>query len=106
HVGRLSIRIPWKKLGWDPIIIELEDVFFFAGPRDDHEWSADAVERRELAAKKAKLAAAELAKLSRRILDSIQISMRNVHVSYSEMQSHSVMLLPYFKVCSFCFVSQ
>lgn len=37
HVGRLSIRIPWKKLGWDPIIIELEDVFFCAGPRDDHE---------------------------------------------------------------------
>ncbi|KAL9243679.1 hypothetical protein vseg_017537 [Gypsophila vaccaria] len=105
RIGRLSIRIPWKKLGWDPIIILLEDVFFSAGPRDDHEWSADAVERRELAAKKAKLAAAELAKLSRRvsdnqagqslishvtgrILDSIQVTMRNVHILYSETQPY------------------
>ncbi|RVW77202.1 hypothetical protein CK203_043348 [Vitis vinifera] len=32
--------------------------------RDDQEWSLDAIERRELAGKKAKLAAAELAKLS------------------------------------------
>ncbi|GMG99180.1 hypothetical protein Nepgr_001020 [Nepenthes gracilis] len=104
-VGRLSIKIPWKKLGWDPIIILLEDVFICAGQRDDHEWSADAVDRRDLAAKKAKLAAAELTKLSRRvcynqggqsfishiagkILDNIQVSIRNVHILYNEGQSH------------------
>ncbi|CAO2834271.1 unnamed protein product [Amaranthus hypochondriacus] len=109
HVGRLSIGIPWKKLGWEyPIVISLEDVLFFAGPRNDDEWSVEAVERRELAAKKAKLAAAELAKLSRRvcdnqagqslishvtgrILDSIQLSMKNVHILYSDMQSQSVL---------------
>lgn len=110
HVGRLRIGISWKKLSWDPIVIslELEDVFFCSGPRDDHEWSADAVERRELAAKKAKLAAAELAKLSKRvcdnqagrslmshvtgrILDSIQVSMRNVHIVYCDMQSQSML---------------
>ncbi|XP_021771679.1 uncharacterized protein LOC110735802 isoform X2 [Chenopodium quinoa] len=113
HVGRLRIGISWKKLSWeswDPIVIslELEDVHFFAGPRDDHEWSVDAVERRELAAKKAKLAAAELAKLSRRvcdnqagqslishvtgrILDSIQVSMRNVHIVYCDTESPSML---------------
>lgn len=37
RVGRLSIRIPWKKLGWDPIIIILEDVFVSASQRDDQE---------------------------------------------------------------------
>uniref|UniRef100_F6I5I5 Chorein N-terminal domain-containing protein n=1 Tax=Vitis vinifera TaxID=29760 RepID=F6I5I5_VITVI len=67
RVGRLSIKIPWKKLGWDPIIIILEDVFICACQRDDQEWSLDAIERRELAGKKAKLAAAELAKLSKRM---------------------------------------
>ncbi|KAK3033800.1 hypothetical protein RJ639_034371, partial [Escallonia herrerae] len=67
RVGRLSIKIPWKKLGWDPIIIILEDVLVCACQRDDKEWSMDAVERREFAGKKAKLAAAELAKLSRRV---------------------------------------
>ncbi|XP_047313414.1 uncharacterized protein LOC124916706 [Impatiens glandulifera] len=103
-VGRLSIKIPWKKLGWDPIIITLEDVFIRASQRDDHEWSTDAVERREFAAKKAKLAAAELAKLSRRvcdnragqsfasyitakILDGIQVSIRNVCVQYHDKPS-------------------
>ncbi|KAK9757465.1 hypothetical protein RND81_01G164300 [Saponaria officinalis] len=68
----------------------------------------DAVEKRELAAKKAKLVAAELAKLSRRvsdnqagqslishvtgrILDSIQVTMRNVHILYSEIQPYAML---------------
>ncbi|KAK1396810.1 putative Vacuolar protein sorting-associated protein [Heracleum sosnowskyi] len=102
RVGRLSIKIPWKKLGWDPIIISLEDVLVCACQRNDEEWSRDAVERREFAGKKAKLAAAELSKLSRRfsddqagnsfisfitakILDGIQVSIRNVHVLYRDM---------------------
>ncbi|KAI7990467.1 putative vacuolar protein sorting-associated protein 13C [Camellia lanceoleosa] len=106
RVGRLSIKIPWRKLGWDPIIISIEDVFVWACRRDDQEWSMDAVQRREFAGKKAKLAAAELAKLSRRvcdnqagesfisyitakILDSIQVSIRNVHVLYRDLLTDS-----------------
>ncbi|XLS59714.1 hypothetical protein HN51_009469 [Arachis hypogaea] len=103
RVGRLSIKIPWKK-PWDPIIIILEDVFVSASQRDDQEWGAEAVEKREFAGKKAKLAAAELEKLSRRVsgsnagqsfishitakvLDSIQVDIRNFHVLYSDMQN-------------------
>ncbi|XP_051121162.1 uncharacterized protein LOC127244726 [Andrographis paniculata] len=99
RVGKLSIRIPWKKLGWDPFIIMLEDVYICVSQRDDNEWCLDAVERREFASKKAQLATAELAKLSRRvcdnqtgksfvsyitakIIDSIQVSIRNVHILY------------------------
>nr|GMD36421.1 putative vacuolar protein sorting-associated protein 13F [Ipomoea batatas]GME03905.1 putative vacuolar protein sorting-associated protein 13F [Ipomoea batatas] len=37
HVGKLSIRIPWKKLGWDPVIIILEDVLICASQRDEKE---------------------------------------------------------------------
>lgn len=37
RVGKLSIRIPWKSLGWDPIVIILEDVFVCASQRDDEE---------------------------------------------------------------------
>ncbi|MQL79754.1 hypothetical protein Taro_012179 [Colocasia esculenta] len=36
-IGKLSIKIPWKKLGWDPIVIVLEDVFICACSRDSHE---------------------------------------------------------------------
>ncbi|XP_027357140.1 uncharacterized protein LOC113866515 [Abrus precatorius] len=103
RVGKLSIKIPWKR-PWDPIIIILEDVFISASQRGDQEWSADAVEKREFAGKKAKLAAAELGKLSKRvcgshagqsfishvtakILDSIQVDIRNFHVLYSDVQN-------------------
>lgn len=98
-VGKLSIKVPWKKLGWEPIIVALEDVFICACQRDDHEWSSDSVEKRELAGKMAKLNAIELAKFSRRvsgnpsgqsflsyiyakILDNIQVSIKNVHIIY------------------------
>ncbi|XP_043712275.1 uncharacterized protein LOC122661037 [Telopea speciosissima] len=104
RVGRLSIKIPWKKLGWDPIVIVLEDVFIRACRRDDNEWALDSVVKREYAGKKAKLAAAELAKLSGRvcdnkagqsfisymtakILDGIQLSINNVHVMYIDEQT-------------------
>ena len=40
RVGRLSIRIPWKKLGWDPIIIILEDILVCASQREDEEVSS------------------------------------------------------------------
>ncbi|KAL0738567.1 hypothetical protein Bca4012_014777 [Brassica carinata] len=109
RVGKLSIKVPWKKLGWEPIIIKLEDVFISATQRSDQEWSSDVVEKREFAGKKAKLAAAELAKLSKRVfdspagnsftsyiaakvsqvLDSIQLSIKNFHVVYSDAQSES-----------------
>ncbi|KAL3650642.1 hypothetical protein CASFOL_007045 [Castilleja foliolosa] len=124
RVGKLSIKIPWKKLGWDPVIIILEDVYICVSQRDDKDWCMDAIEIREYASKKAQLAAAELAKLSRRvcdnqtgksfisyitaksqffltphsyslstfsdfskILDSIQVSVRNVHILYRDTVS-------------------
>ncbi|KVH90901.1 hypothetical protein Ccrd_007067 [Cynara cardunculus var. scolymus] len=107
RVGRLSIKIPWKKLGWDPIIIMLEDILVCASQREDEEWNTNDVERREFAGKKAKLAAAELAKLSQRvcdnqtgnsftsyitakIIDGIQVSIKNVHVVYGDMSNDKV----------------
>ncbi|KAK4267115.1 hypothetical protein QN277_023943 [Acacia crassicarpa] len=123
RVGRLSIKIPWKKLGWDPIIIVLEDVFISASQRGDQEWSEHAVEKREFAAKKAKLAAAELGKLSRRvcgshagqsftsyitakILDSIQVAIRNFHVLYSDMQNDQGNILIGLKFSSLTITKQ
>lgn len=105
-IGKLSIKIPWKKLGWDPILIALEEVYICTCRRDDSEWSVGAVEARELAGKKANLAAAELAKLSRRvsdnqagqsfisylsakIIDNIQVTIQNVHIRYVDQNPDS-----------------
>ncbi|GLT57665.1 hypothetical protein SLA2020_306220 [Shorea laevis] len=110
RVGKLIVKVPWNLIGREPILIALEDVFFFVSPRDDDDWSKEAVESRELAGKKAKLAAAELAKLSRRVscnkggwsffpyvttkvLENIQVSIKNFHVVYSNMQSDSEQML-------------
>ncbi|CAN6484627.1 unnamed protein product [Victoria cruziana] len=106
RIGRMCIKIPWKMLGWDPIIISLDDVFICISQRDDSEWSPESVERREFAGKKAKLAAAELAKLTRRvcdnqpgqsfisymsakILDNVQVSVQRVHVTFVDGNTDS-----------------
>ncbi|CAM9941979.1 unnamed protein product, partial [Sphacelaria rigidula] len=61
-IGRLEIRIPWKKLGKDPVVVVIDRVFLVVEPK--FEWDADAVKRREKAVKCAKLAAAELFRTS------------------------------------------
>ncbi|KAL5574177.1 hypothetical protein UlMin_023774 [Ulmus minor] len=123
HVGKLSIKIPWKKLGWDPIVIIFEDVFVCASQRDDEEWSLDAVEKREFAGKKAKLAAAELGKLSKRvchnragqsfisyisakILENIQVSIRSLHVVYHDTRVDSVHTIYGLKFSSLTIMKQ
>lgn len=37
RIGKISIKIPWKKLGWEPFVISLENVFLCASQRDDEE---------------------------------------------------------------------
>ncbi|KAG9455236.1 hypothetical protein H6P81_008140 [Aristolochia fimbriata] len=99
RIGSLSIEFLWKR--HKPIKIVIKDVTICIGKRDECEWSFESIERREFAAKNAKLAAAELAKLSRRvsdnqagqifssfisakILDGIQVSIQNVCVQFTD----------------------
>ncbi|XP_068635600.1 intermembrane lipid transfer protein VPS13 isoform X2 [Aristolochia californica] len=99
HIGSLSIEFLWTR--HKPIKIIIKDVTICIGERDDCEWTSVSIERREFAAKNAKLAAAELAKLSRRvcdnqagqmfssfisakILDGIHVSIQNVSVEYTD----------------------
>ncbi|KAG6546751.1 hypothetical protein Mapa_011940 [Marchantia paleacea] len=98
-VGKLRFQVPWQKLGWEPILIALEDVNLLAGPHEESEWDAEASDRRALAAKKAALAAAEISKLSQRvsedksgetflsylsakIIDNVQVTVSKVHFQY------------------------
>ncbi|KAJ7542559.1 hypothetical protein O6H91_09G000500 [Diphasiastrum complanatum] len=105
-IGKLRFQVPWKKLGWEPVLIALENVYICAVPRDDAEWNPEASDRRALAAKGAKLAAAEIEKLSRRvsdeklqksflthisarIIDNIQVAITNVHIQYLDENTDS-----------------
>lgn len=81
-----------------PLIIELNDVVLEATARDDADWEEGPALQRELAAKQAELAGAELAKLSRRsgwgrwsiieslatyLVNNLRLSINNVHVKLS-----------------------
>lgn len=101
-----ALQIPWGRLRGGPLIIELHDVTLCATARDGTDWEEGPALRRAQAAKQAQLAAAELAKLSKRmtnddeeqeapalhwsivdyatsfLLNRLQFSINNVHVYF------------------------
>lgn len=103
-IGKFELKIPWSKLGVDPIIVNIEKINILVEPK--YEWSRGAVDKREQAVKQAKLAAAELFAAKRlvnktrsyadfakswfmssfvnKIIDNIQITVREVHFRYED----------------------
>lgn len=102
RVGRLSIKNPW--IG--PIVIILEDVFICASNHKDQD-----AEKRESVGKKTKLAGVmeNLSKsvydsqawqnlisfIKPKILDCIQVSLKNCQILYHGMHGDSVWTIPY-----------
>eukprot|EP00850_Spirogloea_muscicola_P020895 SM000230S07331 [mRNA] locus=s230:2545:20707:+ [translate_table: standard] len=37
RVGKLRLQVPWKKLGWEPLVVSMEHVTICAGPREEAE---------------------------------------------------------------------
>eukprot|EP00798_Chlamydomonas_sp_ICE-L_P001433 gene1433-32806_t len=66
-IGKLRLQIPWGRWVTGNLIIELSDVTLCTTSREDDEWEEGPALERDQAAKQAELAAAELAKLSRRM---------------------------------------
>lgn len=110
YVGRLELRIPWGNLGVDPVVVIIDKIYMVIEPK--YEWNPGAADRREQAMKQAKLAAAELFANKRltatnsasqsysdlaknwlmtsfinKIIDNIQITIREVHVRYEDQLS-------------------
>ena len=107
-IGRFELRIPWKRLGVDPVVVIIDGLHLLLEPR--YVWNPNAKEDREQAVKQAKLAAIELLtskrltenpfqgygdfatkwlmkSLVRKLLDNIQITVRDVHVRYEDQVS-------------------
>lgn len=99
HVWLGRLQIPWGRwvVHGAPLVIELDDVSIEATARDDADWEEGPSLQRERATKQAELAAAEIAKLSRRsgwgrwsiietlatyLLNNLQLSITNVHVRF------------------------
>ncbi|RDW68381.1 hypothetical protein BP5796_09038 [Coleophoma crateriformis] len=105
HLGQLTLSIPWSRLGSAPVKVFIEDVYLLAAPKEDAEWDEEEEQRRKQVVKIEKLESAELLKdrndeaanseeqkknaslqtsLVEKIIDNLQITMKNIHVRYED----------------------
>lgn len=105
HLGELTLVIPWSNLRGAPVKIFIEDVFLLASPKEEAEYNEEEETRRKQRIKMEKLDSAELLKersqeglsqeeqkrtqsftesLVTKIVDNLQITVKNIHVRYED----------------------
>ena len=107
-IGRFELRIPWKKLGVEPVVVVIDEVIILLEPK--YEWDPNAKDNREQTLKQAKLAAIELLTTKRlsenpfqsyknfaakwlvqslvsKLVNNIQVTVTDVHVRYEDQVS-------------------
>lgn len=105
HLGELTLTIPWSNLRGAPVKVVIEDVFLLASPKEEAEYNEEEEERRKQRLKMEKLDSAELLKersqeglsseeqkrtqsftesLVTKIVDNLQVTVRNIHVRYED----------------------
>lgn len=109
-LSKLHVRIPWTSLESKPVKIIIEDVFLQAGPEDILTKSTEELKRSALISKRSRLQAAEelvfkklnniaqedeglqkkventtyIQQLTVKIIDNLEISLKNVHIRYED----------------------
>jgi vacuolar protein sorting-associated protein 13A/C len=107
-IGRFELRVPWKRLGIEPVVVIIEGVRILLEPK--YEWDPNAKDNREQAVKQAKLAAIEMLTSKRmtenpfqgykdfatkwlmeslvsKLVDNIQVTISDVHIRYEDQVS-------------------
>lgn len=105
HLGELTLVIPWSNLRGAPVKIFIEDVFLLASPKEEAAYNEEEEERRKQRIKMEKLDSAELLKersqeglsaeevkksqsftesLVTKIVDNLQVTVKNIHVRYED----------------------
>jgi vacuolar protein sorting-associated protein 13A/C len=105
HLGQLTLIIPWSNLRGAPVKVFIEDVFLLASPKEEDQYDEDEEESRRQRVKMEKLDSAELLKersqeglsaeeqkrsqsftesLVAKIVDNLQITVKNIHVRYED----------------------
>ncbi|KAK1753207.1 putative vacuolar protein sorting-associated protein [Echria macrotheca] len=105
HLGQLTLTIPWSNLRGSPVKIYIEDVYLLASPKEEAEYNEEEEERRKQRIKMEKLDSAELLKersleglsaeeqkrtqsftesLVTKIVDNLQVTVKNIHVRYED----------------------
>lgn len=110
-IGRLELRIPWKNIGYEPVILVLDEVLMLVQPK--YEWDDVKVRNvREQALKQAKLTASAffsskrdsaestgytsygemmrgylLDTIMRKMVDNFEVHVKSVHIRYEDCVS-------------------
>ncbi|KZT54406.1 DUF1162-domain-containing protein [Calocera cornea HHB12733] len=109
YLGEFRLSVPWNNLRGKPVAVAIENVYLIAVPAAETKVDAAEDERRQQAAKQEKLENAELlrlrsgqedlspeeeaknqtfiAQLSTRVLNNLQITVKNVHIRYEDKLS-------------------
>ncbi|KAF3765567.1 vacuolar protein sorting-associated protein 13 [Cryphonectria parasitica EP155] len=105
HLGELTLVIPWSNLRGAPVKVFIENVFLLASPKEEAAYNEEEEERRTQRIKMEKLDSAELLKersqeglsqeeqkrsqsftasLVTKIVDNLQVTVKNIHVRYED----------------------
>ncbi|XP_034653735.1 vacuolar protein sorting-associated protein 13 [Drosophila subobscura] len=102
YLGKLVLKIPWKNLYSQPVIVNIEDLYVLVSPNNNVKYNAEKEAKYELDAKMAALDALEAArkkelekivakpdagfaeKLTAQIVNNLQVTINNVHLRYED----------------------
>ncbi|OCH96150.1 vacuolar protein sorting-associated protein 13 [Obba rivulosa] len=106
HLGKFTLSLHWLNLGSQPVEVFIEDVYLLVVPSSETTYDPEEDERRQQAAKMERLQNAELlhlqgsevsqdspqsqgllASLTAKIINNLQITVRNIHVRYEDKLS-------------------
>ncbi|ORY77300.1 vacuolar protein sorting-associated protein vps13 [Protomyces lactucae-debilis] len=107
YVGDLTLSIPWSNLARKPVRVVMENIFLLATPKINQEYDEADDQRRAQAVKQEKLDSAEILNrrqleltsedskknqsfaesLTTKIIDNLQITIRNIHIRYEDSLS-------------------
>ena len=100
----LQLDIPWKNLRSRPVVVKITGLYMVVRPNNNPSTSAEEQRERELANKRAAIAELDAAgpensddtvpesfssRLVTKILDNIQLEIRNVHIRYEDRVIHA-----------------
>ncbi|XP_048251088.1 vacuolar protein sorting-associated protein 13A-like isoform X4 [Haliotis rufescens] len=104
HVGKLTLKIPWKNLYTEPVIAQLDGIYALAVPNAGIKYNAEKEEKAKQEAKQKKLKQIEerkkaeadkdkpkeekpdtfVEKMATQVIKNLQIKVNNIHVRYED----------------------
>ncbi|BFZ25790.1 hypothetical protein BsWGS_28827 [Bradybaena similaris] len=104
HLGKLTLKVPWKSLYTEPVVAQIDGIYALAVPNIGIKYNEEKVKKSAQDEKQAKLAAVEeqkkleaekdkpkdpkkdsfVEKLATQVIKNLQVKVSNIHVRYED----------------------